>query len=97
MATQQETTAAVERLNLATSKSAAAISAVGTRIQALEDKIKGMGLDATQEAELLAALSNVAGNIESNADALEQMGKDPSNPVPVEPPPPVEPTPEEPV
>jgi chromosome segregation ATPase len=91
MATQEQVNAALGRIDAATTKSGAAVTAIGDRIAALEQAIKNAGLSAEQEAALLAQLEGVGANAEALAAALEAMGKTPDSPVPVEPPPPVEP------
>lgn len=77
--------AALGRIEVATTKVATGLSAVATRITALEDRVKTLGLTKDQEDQILAHTEGLAGNLEVQADALTQMGKTPENPVPVEP------------
>ena len=83
MATIEQLTAALGRVEAATTEGATAVTAIGARISSLEEAIKNMGLSAEQEATLLAQLEGVAGGTESLAAALTAMGKTPEQPVPV--------------
>ncbi len=94
MATQTEFTAALEKIDTATSAAATAVTAIATKITNLEETIKGVGLTGAQEAELLAAIEGSGANLEALATSLEAMGKTETDPVPVPVPPAVEePTP----
>lgn len=53
-------------------------NAVAARIRSLEDAIRNQGLTPEQEEALLARTTGLA-------DALEAIGKDPNNPVPIDP------------
>jgi septal ring factor EnvC (AmiA/AmiB activator) len=90
MANQQDFQNALARVEAATTAGAATATAIKDRITALEDAIRNAGLSADQEANLLAQIEGVATNAEALAAALQPMGQ-PNNPVPVEPPAPLEP------
>lgn len=75
MATGQETK---EQFQAAVVKIEAATTEIAARIQRYIDAVNAGGMTPEQEAEALAALATVVG-------PLEAMGKDPANPVPVDP------------
>lgn len=92
MADQAQFEVALNRIEAATNKGAEASTAIGTRIGKLEDAIKNAGLTKEQEQALLAQTQGLAGSAEALATALTAMGKDPANPVPIDPDPiPVDP------
>ncbi len=80
--TQEQAVAAIAALNEATTKAGAAVTAISGRISGLEEKIKNMGLDAAQEAELIAAVQAASGSTSALADSLNAMAQDAVNPVP---------------
>lgn len=78
-------TEALNKIDAATSKAATEVTRLGERFTSMEETIKNMGLTAEQESQLLAQTQGVAERATQIADALEQMGKSPETPVPVEP------------
>lgn len=92
MASQEQFTAALARIEAATTAAGTAVTAIGARITALEEAIKNAGLPADVEAALLAQLEGTGTNIEALAASLTAMGS-PTDPIPEpvpEPIPPVE-------
>jgi septal ring factor EnvC (AmiA/AmiB activator) len=75
MATLQQFTDALSRIDTATTAAAQVLQDIRDKVAQLE---ANAGIDAQQEASVL-------GQLDSVANALEQMGKSPDNPVPVEP------------
>lgn len=88
--TQADFDAVLAKLDAASTKAGQAATAIQTRIDNLETAIHNAGLSADQEQALLSHLSGVSDNLGTLADSLTQLGTEPTNPVPVEPPPPVE-------
>jgi hypothetical protein len=76
---------ALKKIDDATTAAGAEVTRIGERITALEEAIKNAGLNAEQEAQLLAHTQGIGDKAVALADALTQMGKTPENPVPVEP------------
>lgn len=74
--------AAFQTIDQQTSRAGAAATAIGTRIQALLDKIANAATDEELQPLLTEAQTEVS-NLTQLGDALEAMGKDPANPVPV--------------
>jgi septal ring factor EnvC (AmiA/AmiB activator) len=96
MATLADFQGALTAVEQATTKSAAAVTAIADRIAALETQIANMGLTEEQEDALLSQVRGISANAATLATSLEGMGKTPETPVPTptpEPLPPVEPTP----
>jgi uncharacterized protein YukE len=85
MANQKDFQDAFKRIDDATSSIATGISSAAAKISGLEDKIKALGLDASQEADILSHVQGIAPVLEQAASSLEQIAKDPENPVPVDP------------
>lgn len=84
MANLQQFTAALDRIDTATSNAATVLKEVREKVAKLEAE---QGISAADEESVLKRLDGVA-------SALDQMGKSPENPVPVDPNPtePTEPT-----
>jgi ABC-type transporter Mla subunit MlaD len=82
MANLQQFQAALDRIDTATTNAATVLKEVRDKVAQLEAQ---QGITATDEASVLQRLDSVG-------SALEQMGKIPENPVPVDPGAPTEPT-----
>ena len=82
MATMGQFQQALSRIDTATSAAAQVLTEVRAKVAELETNA---GISASDEASVL-------GQLDAAANALEQMGKSPENPVPVDPGTPTEPT-----
>jgi methyl-accepting chemotaxis protein len=91
LATQEELGPILARIDAATTEAATTATGIATRITALEETIKTMGLDGTQEAALLAQLAGVANNAEKLATFLKPLASNPAEPVPAPAPEPLQP------
>lgn len=92
MADTQTWEAALVKIDTATTQIAGSVTRISDRITTLEETIKNMGLPKDQEDALLTRTEGIATGLTTLAATLEQIGKTPEDPVPVEPPvePPVE-------
>lgn len=96
MATMQQFTDAITRVNTVLDKISADVAAQKAEIEALKETVQTLGLTAAQEDTILAALSSIG----DKADTIDASVPDPVPVPPAEPPveePPVEPPPAEPV
>lgn len=86
MADTQTWEAALVKIDTATTSMAGSVTRIADRITTLEDTIKNMGLPKEQEDTLLARTEGIGNSLTTLATTLEQIGKTPENPVPVDPP-----------
>lgn len=82
MATQDQFTQTLNKINEATNRIEQALDQTAVKIQQLKDQISNMGLSAEQETTLLTSLESVSTVITAQADKAGQIASDPNNPVP---------------
>lgn len=83
MATQQEFTAVIAKINDATNRMATALNGVETKLQALKDQVDNMGLTQEQESTILSGLDSAATVIHAQADKATAIASNPDQPVPL--------------
>lgn len=86
MADTQTWEAALVKIDTATTSMAGSVTRIADRMATLEETIKNMGLPKEQEDTLLARTEGIGASLTTLATTLEQIGKTPEDPVPVEPP-----------
>jgi hypothetical protein len=86
MADIQTWEAALQKIDTATTQIAGSVTRIADRFTELETAIKEMGLPKDQEDNLLSRTEGIGNQLTTLASTLEQIGKTPENPVPVEPP-----------
>jgi hypothetical protein len=74
------------RIDAATSEIGSGIASAASKVAQLEERVGQLGLDASVEDEILSRTRGVAQFLEQSAATLDRIGKDQSNPVPVDPP-----------
>lgn len=84
--TKQNFDEVFSRIDVATSQIGSGIASAANKVAQLEERIGQLGLDASVEEEILSRTRGVAQFLEQSAATLDQIGKDQSNPVPMEPP-----------
>jgi len=70
------------RFDTATTQIGTAVTSIGTRIASLEETVKGLGLPAEQEAQILSQTEGIVTFTETLASSLNALGKVPEAPLP---------------
>lgn len=81
--TEQQFTEVFDAVNQATNQAADYATAIGLKIDRLEEEIRNAGLPAEAEERILARATAIKDNTVALSEALRAMSADETNPVPV--------------